>query len=498
MSKLIMLSLGGSGERVMNSVTMMLAAGMRLQDPTGADMSLQPVFLDTDTGSKALTKAKDKIKKYQEMYNLVKDIEWGEKTLFRTKILDPVEIIIDGNALGNLKLLIEENRFDDDKKAELEMLFSPEALEVGLGKGFIGMPNLGTIALNYLLCSDDFQNVLNSLMDGDRIFFVSSIFGGTGAAGFPLILNKLQGLDIIKKHDNQIALGALTLLPYFGFTQETEGPKDVNGFTVDADQFDSKSFAAFMYYDSNLDKNRVAAQYFIGNPDKSLFKKCLGGENQDNPSCLLEVQAAMSIFHFTSQIQPRNDANKDIRYFEYWSGKEGSHEYTLSDIDEPDLKKSLIRFQMFEYLLQNKLRKYTNENPKVVANFYQFSDQDSQNLTAKFVGFFSLYDEWRKEVNDQSHRQSMQFEYYRGDPGENQYITERFNPNLSTTHKEGFFNKKTVTTEPDFLNKMSEAMGNHASHGWDSQKRERFTLYLMMAAIEKVINQTDPYKIVNL
>lgn len=501
MSKLIMLSLGGSGERVMNSVVMLLAAGVRLHDPNGADMTLVPVFLDTDNDSYALKTAKEKIQEYQKLQSMIKDVEWGDKTMFRTKIENPVDILIDGHAMGNLKTLIGETTFDDDKKAELEMLFSPEAIEVGLGMGFIGMPNIGTIALNYLLCSPEFQTVMNNLQEGDRVFFVSSIFGGTGAAGFPLILNKLQGLDIIKKDDNKIALGAVTLLPYFGFTTETEGPENLNGFTVDADQFDSKSYAAFMYYDSNLDKSRVSSQYFIGNPDKSLFKKCLGGDKQSNPASLLETMAATSLFHFAKNAVPLNSVNKETSYYEYWSGKDGSHEYSLDDIHEEDVKKALVRFQMFEYLMKGTLMAYTNDNPGVVANHYGFKSSDCDSLTAKFKMFFNLYDKWRNEVADSSHRASMKFDYFKHEPGENQYITECFNPNISTTHKEGGFlgiGQRSVVAEPDFLNKMSEALGNHASSGWPSDKRERFTLYLLMTAIEKVLDQTDPYKIVNL
>ena len=171
-----MLSLGGSGERVMNSVVMLLAAGMRLQDSNGADMSLLPVFLDTDSESHALTTAREKIQEYQKLHSMFSKISWGENTLFRTKIEDAAEITIDGHTMGSLGALIDENNFDDDKKTELSMLYSKDALEVGLGMGFIGMPNLGTVALNFLLCSPEFKHIMDGLQDGDRIFFISSIF----------------------------------------------------------------------------------------------------------------------------------------------------------------------------------------------------------------------------------------------------------------------------------------------------------------------------------
>ena len=494
-----MLSLGGSGERVMNSVVMLLAAGMRLQDSNGADMSLLPVFLDTDSESHALTTAREKIQEYQKLHSMFSKISWGENTLFRTKIEDAAEITIDGHTMGSLGALIDENNFDDDKKTELSMLYSKDALEVGLGMGFIGMPNLGTVALNFLLCSPEFKHIMDGLQDGDRIFFISSIFGGTGAAGFPLILNKLQDLEIIKKSDNQIALGSVTMLPYFDFTaEEPEGPNDIKGFTVNSDQFDSKSFAAFMYYDTNLDKNRVSSQYFIGNTDKSHYRKCLGGEKQVNPTNLLEVACATSLFHFAKTAKPRNNDNKTISYYEYWSGKEDSHSYSLEDIDDPDVKKGRVRFQMFEYIMKKALKDYTTNNPAVVAAHYEFNDANCTTLMDKFTSFFKLYDKWRGELNSSAHKASMQFEYYRHDPSENQYITDCFAPSISTTHREGPFFRKMVTSEPDFLNKMSATMGNNQGRGWSADKKEQFTLHLVMTAIEKVLCQTSPYEIVKL
>lgn len=515
MSKLVMLSLGGSGERVMNSVVMLLAAGMRLQDPKGADMSLLPVFLDTDIESHALTSAREKIQVYQKLHKLFSGIRWGRdvktgknmNTLFYTKIEDPAEITIDGNTMGSLGTLIDEDNFDDDKKAELAMLYSPDALGVSLSKGFIGMPNLGTVALNYLVCQPKFQEILKNLQDGDRVFFISSIFGGTGAAGFPLILNKLQGLDIIKKEDNDIALGSVTMLPYFNFsTDEPIGPKEMKannaqegkGFTVNSDQFDSKSFAAFMYYDTNLDKNRISSQYFIGNTDKSLYRKCLGGGGQANPANLLEVACATSLFHFAQNAKPRNKDNKNISYYEYWSGKDNSHEYSLADIEEPEVKKALVRIQMFEYIMKKDLMNYTTINNKVVAKHYDFNDSNCKTLMDRFSDFFKLYDGWCKEMNSPAHKPSMQFEFYKHDPSENQFITECFNPSIAVTRVEGFIHHHTVVNEPDFLNKMSESMGNDKGTGWSSEEKEQFTLYLVMAAIEKVISQTNPYKIVKL
>ena len=73
------------------------------------------------------------------------------------------------------------------------------------------------MVLNQIVDSEDFVNFANSFQSGDKIFIISSIFGGTGASGFPLLLKTLRigksfpNFSII----NQANIGALTVLPYF-------------------------------------------------------------------------------------------------------------------------------------------------------------------------------------------------------------------------------------------------------------------------------------------
>lgn len=83
--------------------------------------------------------------------------------------------------------------------------------------GFKGNPNIGSVVLNQIAHSVDFGTFASEFIDGDRIFIISSIFGGTGASGFPLLLktlrtgNNFQNYNII----NHATIGAITMLPYF-------------------------------------------------------------------------------------------------------------------------------------------------------------------------------------------------------------------------------------------------------------------------------------------
>lgn len=75
-----------------------------------------------------------------------------------------------------------------ENRALASMLFSAANLESDMEVGFKGNPNIGSVVLNQFTDSQDFIDFADAFKPGDRIFIISSIFGGTGASGFPLLL----------------------------------------------------------------------------------------------------------------------------------------------------------------------------------------------------------------------------------------------------------------------------------------------------------------------
>ena len=65
-------------------------------------------------------------------------------------------------------------------------------LDVEMDIGFVGNPNIGSVVLNQFKDSEEFKEVASNFNADDRIFIISSIFGGTGAAGFPTILKNIR------------------------------------------------------------------------------------------------------------------------------------------------------------------------------------------------------------------------------------------------------------------------------------------------------------------
>jgi hypothetical protein len=78
--------------------------------------------------------------------------------------------------------------------------------------------NIGCVALRDFVHSQDFKNICDrfNMENGDRMFFIGSLFGGTGAAGLPLLISSIRSLvgDVSTKPVKS-PIGALMMLPIF-------------------------------------------------------------------------------------------------------------------------------------------------------------------------------------------------------------------------------------------------------------------------------------------
>jgi hypothetical protein len=138
----------------------------------------------------------------------------------------------------------------------VNLLFSKENLEANLNVGFKGNPNMGSIVLNQFTDSEAFKIFGQSFNQDDSIFIINSIFGGTGAAGYPLLLKLLRSgaaripnKEVIKDS----LIGAITYLPYFKL-------KDGE---IKSQSFLGKAKAALDYYNRTIiNSKQINAQYF--------------------------------------------------------------------------------------------------------------------------------------------------------------------------------------------------------------------------------------------
>lgn len=301
MSKLYVFGIGGTGSRVLKSLTMLLAAGVDMKG-----YEVVPIIIDPDKAAANLTQTVDLLRTYNEIRSKINFDNTTNNHFFSTKInleINP-KVIMPLENTGNVRFSeyiglngMKSDTIGKSNFALASMLFSQENLDADMAVGFKGNPNIGSVVLNQLYAQMEneqslFSHVVSTLKDGDRIFVVSSIFGGTGASGFPLLIKnmrknnpKLSNCNVLRN----APIGAISVLPYFGLQQNAES-------NIDSTSFISKAKAALEYYQDNL--KEVNALYYVADQIKSQYKNVEGGARQKNKAHIVELISALSIVDF--------------------------------------------------------------------------------------------------------------------------------------------------------------------------------------------------------
>ena len=302
MSKLYVFAIGGTGARVLRSLTMLLAAGVDCGVNT-----IVPIIIDRDLSNKDLARTKLLIEDYI-LVNKSVDLN-GKNKFFRTKI----------SLLGGelcLQLQDKTQKFEDfigkssmtyENQALVDMLFSEKTLTLDMAAGFQGNPNIGSVVLNQFDDSDIFKAFANDFKQGDKVFIISSIFGGTGASGFPLLRKILQTPNVKDVNGynlpnwglvNKAPIGAISVLPYFIVGQAKDDSQ------VDSDTFVDKTRAALSYY-KNEDK-KIDTLYYAADRLSTTYEHNKGGDKQKNNAHFVELIGALALLDFAN---PLNDKN---------------------------------------------------------------------------------------------------------------------------------------------------------------------------------------------
>ena len=287
MAKLYIFGIGGTGSRVLRSFTMMMAAGVNI----GVD-EVVPIIIDPDASNADLTRTVALINNYRAVRSDLKFIKNDPTPFFRkelSQILANYTLRIQNTANKTFQQFIDLPSMDKASQAMVRMLFSEKNLSSSMDVGFKGNPNIGSIVLNQIVNSDDFQEFANSFESGDKIFIISSIFGGTGASGFPLLLKTLRTGSTFPNNDiiNNAEIGAITILPYFKL-------KNDGGSEIDSSTFISKTKSALAYYENNISKNNsINALYYLADDISNTYDNHEGGSAQRNDAHLVEFLGHM-------------------------------------------------------------------------------------------------------------------------------------------------------------------------------------------------------------
>jgi hypothetical protein len=309
MAKLFVFAIGGTGSRVLRSLTMLLASGAKL--PGDFD-TIVPIIIDPDSANGDLNRTTDILTKYQSIRKSMRD---GEG-FFSAKIETLTSLSEDNvNAssdhfffelAGTQKTLFEDfigyHGLSDSSKGFMDLLFTQGDLKSNMDVGFKGKPNIGSVVLNQIIQSRGYEQFLSKFDKGDSVFIISSIFGGTGAAGFPLLLKNLR----TEKPElpgsvktKQAIIGAISYLPYFKITP----PEDKTKHTIDSATFFQKAKAALSYYEHAIVNNEsLNSFYYIADQSQNDYEHHDGKAGQLNKAHFLEFAGALAILDFLNEV----------------------------------------------------------------------------------------------------------------------------------------------------------------------------------------------------
>jgi len=362
--RLFVFAVGGTGSRVLESLVMLLASGYKVNNPLLTE--IVPIIIDPDIQNGNLSQTEQLLRSYRNVQQKMPQ-NGKENHFFKTPITSIAKLEnknTDGFLfnLGASDQLFQDfigyNALNADDQKFMGTLFSKRNLQSDMRVGFKGNPNMGSIVLNQIKHTSEFNTFLNVFQPGDRIFIVSSIFGGTGAAGFPLLLKTLRGLGAkVPKAQalKEAVTGAVSLLPYFTLKNNATNGQKVE---IQSSSFVSKTKAALSYYEKHL--HGLDMLYYLGDQTESEpYEYAVGGKDQKTPAHFLELIAATSILHFAgtpdNAILQGRGATPNPRCMEFGIAKDEIN-LTLPDLGPgyaDMLGRPLTHFRYLTHLLLN-------------------------------------------------------------------------------------------------------------------------------------------------
>lgn len=431
--------IGGTGSRVIRSLTMLLAAGAGGKGTSPKDLII-PILIDYDLDNHDTKEVRSILASYDNIHNLVftqKELtgngeENGNESIKHTffssniKKLRELEEGANIDQRADYQLYLEETETNisfarhinflqlnsanglTETSDLLKVLYddSPEndpcaELYLKLDKGFKGCPNIGCVVTKSLTKSRELRTFVGMLNHNDRVVIIGSIFGGTGASGIPMLL------DLIKSGKNSnVPVAVIAVTPYFNVSKDDSS-------AIDSDTFMAKTKAALDAYNLGKSVNRQSTFiYYVGDQNKcGEYANNEGGEGQNNPAHVVELSAAMMTLDFMNVDMDVRDNYRHVDLSITAQPREmGLISFEESKATDMDLRLSrfykdqtlipyiypLLRFMIFchftkSYIIPGKLEK----KDVAIANSGLKDDSTFKTDLNKFIDYFYT---WVKEI----------------------------------------------------------------------------------------------------
>lgn len=392
MSKLYIFGIGGTGSRVLRSFTMLMAAGVRLGNNINA---VVPIIIDPDQSNADLTRVAELISKYWVIRSGLTFVDANPNWFFRTEMCQVKRLDVVGTSDKTLKQFVDLASMDKQSEAMMRMLFSEKNLNSGMDVGFKGNPNIGSVVLNQIVKTHGFEDFANLFQQGDIIFIISSIFGGTGAAGFPLLIKTLRQKDAFANSAlvNKADIGAVTVLPYFKIKADVESE-------IDSSTFISKTKSALAYYENNIVKNNsLNALYYLADEMSGIYENHEGGIDQQNNAHLIEFLAATAIVDFTFNTNSLLQGNNSITTSNREFGIRDSDSNTVTFLsfcasDQERLYQPLTQFMLLSLCMTDEYNYFTSKNFNAYVKYFKSIEMFIREVRE----FSEKYKEWLEEM----------------------------------------------------------------------------------------------------
>jgi len=301
-----------------------------------------------------------------------------------------------------------------------KLLYSEPELNLQWDQGFrgrasVGVPVMASVKerLDEQPWHDLLLDMKNDIGRGDsaRVFVMASIFGATGASGFPTVGRILKDESDQWPEKENVRLGGVLMLPYFSFRI----PASLTGIYAKPQNFLANTKAALKHYaflwgeDSPYD-----ALYLLGDQGGDIQEFGEGGIRQDNRPHFVELAAALAFLHFAGDTSPR------VRR-QYYVGRATERTIQWNDLPWEDLKTKTLYFATFALafrafylplLLDHRVEQRAHLLPWYVDHFQSrndrlTTDEGIRNLN-ELSGYLRSWLEWALGLHSSTPSRTVQ------------------------------------------------------------------------------------------
>ena len=296
---------GGTGSKCLESFIGLCSAGLGPKDVWAG-------IVDQDSANGNFARCQTLLDGYHRCYTGLRSngSDLGDSSLFYTQFHTARNVVWAPVAQANqsFERLCRSGGMSDDETLLYESLFSDTDRRTRLTEGFRGRPALGATVFRSAVegsepfWTDVWEGFKTAKTEGPiRILLMASIFGGTGAAGFPTVARLLRDEIDRRNLTGSVLLGGVLMLPYFVFRAPEEAD-DGQAF-AESDAFLDNTRGALAYYSSLLRRKHVFDDFYVvgWNPMVEMADFEPGGTQQQNPAVFPELIAALAGARFLAR-----------------------------------------------------------------------------------------------------------------------------------------------------------------------------------------------------